>query len=80
MSETKAKNPPKTATLTDQLRWYVRHSEDAPVDVARAAGIHHSTLYRFLDRRRGMSLDSLDALAKALGVRLVRDRKKRARR
>ena len=76
----KTKGPPKTATLTEQVRWYLRHSDDTPVDVARAADIHHSTLYRFLDHKRGMSLDSLDALAKALGVRLVLDRKKSARR
>ncbi len=74
MSKTKNGTPPKSAaTLTAQLRWHLKNCEDTPVEVARQTGIHHTTLYRFLCGTRGMSLDTLDTLAKRLRLRLVRD-------
>ena len=74
MSKSKAMNPPKTATLTAQLRWYLRHADEVPVDIARATGVHSSTLYRFLSQERGLSDDTTDRLAKHLHLRLVRER------
>ncbi len=74
MSKTKATNPPKSAELTAQLRWFLRHADQAPVDIARAIGIHSSTLYRFLGEQRGLSDDTADRLAKYLKLRLVRER------
>ena len=47
MSKTKTMNPPKAATLTEQLRWYLRHADETPFDIAKVTGIHSSTLYRF---------------------------------
>ncbi len=73
MSTTKAKNPPKTATLTEQLRWYLKNCRTIPLDVAKATGIHHTTLYRFLNGTRGLSHDATDRLAKHLKLRLVRE-------
>ena len=73
MSKTKAMNPPKAATLIAQLRWYLRHADEAPVDIARAIDIHSSTLYRFLGEQRGLSDDTTDRLAKYLRLRLVRE-------
>ncbi len=70
----KTKNPPKAATLTEQLRWHLCHADQVPVDIARATGIHSSTLYRFLSQERGLSDDALDKLAKHLRLRLVRER------
>ena len=72
MSKTMTKNPPKTAELTAQLRWYLRHADESPVEVSRQTGIHHSALYRFLNDTRGLSHDATDRLAKHLKLRLVR--------
>ncbi len=69
----KTKNPPKTATLTEQLRWYLRHADESPVEVSRQTGVHHTTLYRFLKDTRGLSHDAQDRLAKYLRLRLVRE-------
>jgi len=69
----KTKNPPKAARLTEQLRWHLKNCGTIPLDVARATGIHHSTLYRFLNDTRGLSDDATDRLAKYLKLRLVRE-------
>ncbi len=29
----KTKKPPKAATLTESLRWYLRHCDETPFDV-----------------------------------------------
>ena len=71
----KTMNPPKTATLTEQLRWYLKNCGTTTHDVAKATGIHHSTLYRFLGATRGLSDDTMDRLARHLRLRLVRDKK-----
>ena len=69
----KTKSPPKTATLTEQLRWHLRHADEVPVDIAKAIDIHSSALYRFLGEQRGLSDDAMDRLAKYLRLRLVRE-------
>ncbi len=69
----KTKNPPKAATLTEQLRWYLRHADESPVEVSRRIGVHHTTLYRFLNDTRGLSHDAQDRLAKHFKLRLVRE-------
>ncbi len=71
----KTKNPPKTATLTEALRWHLKNCGSIPLDVAKATNIHHSALYRFLGSQRGLSDDATDRLAKHLKLRLVRDAK-----
>ncbi len=74
MTKTKTKNPPKTATLIEQLRWYLRHDDAAPIDIAKAIDVHSSSLYRFLGEQRGLSHDVQDRLAKHLRLRLIRAR------
>ena len=69
----KTKNPPKTAGLTEQLRWYLRHADETPVEVSRQIGVHHGSLYRFLNETRGLSHDTTDRLAKHLKLRLIRE-------
>ena len=71
----KQTNPPKSAELTAQLRWFLRHADEHPLAVAEAIDIHSSTLYRFLGERRGLSDSTADRLAKYLKLRLVCDRK-----
>ena len=72
MSKTKSTNPPKTATLTEQLRWHLRNADELPVDIAAAIDIHSSTLYRFLGEQRGLSDDAMNKLARHLKLRLIR--------
>ena len=72
---TKTKNPPKSATLTEQLRWYLRHADESPVEVSRQIGVHHGSLYRFLGETRGLSHDAQNRLAKHLKLHLVRDKR-----
>ena len=69
----KTKNPPKAATLTEALRWHLRHADEAPVDIAKAIGVNSSSLYRFLSRQRGLSDRTTDRLARYLRLRLVRE-------
>ena len=70
----KTRNPPKAATLTEQLRWHLKNCGTTPVEISRQTGIHHTTLYRFLNDTRGLSHDAMDKLAKYLKLRLVRQR------
>ena len=70
----KTKNPPRAAKLTEQLRWHLKNCGTIPLDVARATGIHHSALYRFLNDTRGLSDGATDRLAKYLKLRLIRER------
>ena len=67
-------NPPKAATLNESLRWHLRHCGSIPLDVSKAIGIHHASLYRFLGATRGLSDDTMDRLAKFLRLRLVREK------
>ena len=68
----KTKKPPKSATLTEQLRWYLRHCGTSNLQIEYETGIHNSVLSRFQREERGMSLDALDTLARFLKLRLVR--------
>ena len=70
---TKATNPPKTAMLLAQLRWYLRNADETPFEISKQIGIHSSTLYRFLGEQRGLSDDATDRLAKHLKLRLIRE-------
>ncbi len=70
----KSKNPPRSATLTEALRWHLKNCGTTPVEVSRQIGIHHASIYRFLSATRGLSDDTTDRLARYLGLRLVRDR------
>ena len=69
----KIKTPPKRATLTVQLRWYLRHADETPVEISRQTNIHHSSLYRFLGESRGLSDGATDRVAKYLKLRLIRE-------
>ena len=69
----KSKSPPKTATLNEALRWYLKNSETSTHEISRQIGIHHASLYRFLGATRGLSDDTTDRLAKYLKLRLVRE-------
>ena len=65
-------SPPKSAELTAQLRWFLRHADENPLAIAGSIDIHSSTLYRFLSEQRGLSDGTTDRLARHLRLRLVR--------
>ena len=65
--------PPRSATLTGQLRWYLKNCGMSNLQIEHKTGIHNGVLSRFLREERGMSLDTLDTLARFLKVRLVQD-------
>ena len=71
----KPTGPPRSALLTAELRWYLRHADETPVEISRQTGIHHSALYRFAADTRGLSHDATDKLAEYLKLRLVQDRR-----
>ena len=72
MSKTKAMNPPKTATMTQALRWHLKNADETTHAISVQTGIDHSALYRFLGAQRGLSHDSQDKLAAHLKLRLLR--------
>ncbi len=59
------------APVSDQLRAAIVTRGMTPYAVAVAAGIAPSIVNRFMSGQRGLTLDSLDAVAGALGLRLV---------
>ena len=73
MSKTKATNPPKTATLNEALRWYLKNSETSTHEISRQINISHASLYKFIAGSHGLLGDTMDRLAKHLKLRLVRE-------
>lgn len=66
-------------TLTSQLRQIVADSGQTLGELARETGIDKSTLSRFINGQRGLSMEALDALGKYLGLRIVKATKPRAK-
>lgn len=64
-------NAAQRKRLADQLREAVRMSPHTRREIAKAAGIHETTLSKFMSGDRGMSLDAIERLAEALRLRLV---------
>jgi len=64
------------AILAD-LRTAVAKDERPDVAIAKEAGIHPATFSAFMHGKRGLSVETTEALAKALGftLKLVRERK-----
>ncbi len=59
--------------LSDQLRQAIEQSYQTRYAISQATGIDESVLSKFVRGLRGMSLDSVDALAEHLGLRLTTD-------
>lgn len=69
MTRRSGRNAP---TVSDQLRAAILNRRGETVHgIAVSAGIAPSCLSRFVSGQRGLTLDSLDALAELLGLRLV---------
>jgi plasmid maintenance system antidote protein VapI len=62
--------------VLDDLRTAVAKDGRTHTAIATAAGIHVKTFSAFINRRRGLSIETAESLAKALGftVKLVQSR------
>ncbi len=65
--------------ISDTLRQAIIDSGLSLRQLARRAGIHSPSLVRFVNRNRGLVLESADRLAVVLGLRLVKGRPKTGR-
>lgn len=75
--KTRRPAPAKAAPVSDQLRAIIK-ARISPYAVATAAGVAPSVLTRFMNGERGLTTDTLDRLAEALGLKLVETRRGRS--
>jgi transcriptional regulator with XRE-family HTH domain len=64
--------------ISGQLREIIHRRGLTAFSIARDAGLEPSVVSRFLSRERGLTLASLDAIADAIGLRLVEKGRGRA--
>lgn len=69
----------RTEPVSEKLRDALRSCELSYREIGRSTGIDHSQLVRFVSGERGLSLESMDAVASFLGLELRRRTKKRTR-
>ena len=67
----------RTATLSDQVRQAIDDSGLTRYRIAHETGIDESALAKFYNGKRGFNSDTLDVLGEYLGLRIVRDQKKK---
>ena len=65
----KRQKPPKT--ISEQLRRFIKDSGLSTYQLERETGVHNSVLSRFLRDERGLRIETVDALAEFLKLRLV---------
>ena len=65
----------RSKKMTDQVRQAIDDSGLTRYRIAQDTGIDESSLAKFYNRHRGLSLDSLDRLCEYLRLRIVMDRK-----
>jgi len=63
-------------SVSEVLLIEIRKSDTSLRELARRSGVNHSVIAEFARRRRGLSLPSVNALAKALGLQLKKTRRK----
>jgi DNA transposition AAA+ family ATPase len=61
--------------MTDQIRRAIDDSGLTRYRIAKETGIDESTLAKFYNGHRGLSMDALNRLGKFLELRIVMDRK-----
>jgi transcriptional regulator with XRE-family HTH domain len=64
----------RTKKLTDQIRQAIDDSGITRYRIAQDTGIDESTLAKFYNGKRGLSLENLDLLCSYLDLRIVVDR------
>jgi DNA-binding phage protein len=60
-------------TLTEQIREAIQRSGQSLNQLGKQCGVDSARLSRFMRGERGLSLDAVDAIAKALHLRLAVD-------
>ena len=65
----KRQKAPKT--ISEQLRRFIKDSGLSTYQLERETGVHNSVLSRFLRDERGLRIETVDALAEFLKLRLV---------
>jgi hypothetical protein len=63
--------------IQEQIRDAIKNDGRTIYALAKESGIDHGILYRFMDRSRGLNLDTVGRLLQVLGleVRLVKTKK-----
>ena len=69
----------KRLPLTDQLRQAIEGCGETRYVIAKATGVDQSTLSRFVNGERGLSMDAMDTLGEYLGLELVAKRRPKAK-
>jgi DNA-binding phage protein len=74
-SEVMAKQAPiDPSTISGQLRLAIKNSGKTLTAISEASGVDQGVLSRFMTGSRSPTLDTVDKLATALGLRLCQDR------
>lgn len=60
----------KKIDIRERVRAAIKKSGMSVPAVARAAGLNQQTIYNFLEGRRRLRMDSLEAVIDALGLKL----------
>jgi hypothetical protein len=68
--------PPPKDLVSDQLRRFIADEPGSLEALGREAGVSGPVLSRFAGGLRGLTLDSVDKIAGALGLRLVQTRRR----
>lgn len=63
-------------TVTERLIAEMWQSGVSVREIGRRSGVNHASLTRFVNGDRGLSVQSINALAKALGLQLTKRRQK----
>ena len=65
--------PRRDGTISDQLRRFIGgHGTGTAYGAAASAGISPVVVARFLKHERGLTLETVDKLGEALGLKLVK--------
>lgn len=67
-------------TLTDELRAAIDSSEMSRYAVCRAIDLDPAVMSRFMSRQRGLSLDTLDKLARLLDLHITKGKPRKVKR
>ncbi len=64
------------ASIAEQLRQAIARSDKTRYRISQESGISQAVLSRFVNRQRELSLANVDALCKALSLRVVLESKR----
>lgn len=65
----------KRTKISDQIRAAIESAEVTRYRIAQETGIDEATLSRFMAKKVGMSVETLDKLGEYLGLEIVKKRK-----